>query len=102
MAQLQFLQVPSCSSSSPAALCNGATTLNCLSQGSTKVDALGQAAVETALHNARVAMLAPAWQPEWGGRAAQEALRAGAISDAGKAADIYRAVNPRCPSVAEG
>jgi hypothetical protein len=71
--------------------------LNCLSQNNpTKVKELGQAAIDTALHNARVQMLANAWQPEWGGRSEQEALRNGELSRAGKAADIYRAVTPRC------
>jgi hypothetical protein len=73
------------------------SVLNCLSQNiPIKVKAIGQAAIDTALHNARVQMLANAWQPEWGGRSEQEALRNGNLSHAGNVADIYRAVNPRC------
>ena len=70
------------------------SVLNCLAGFAP--DELGPGEAERALHKARVAMLAPVWQPGWG-EAAFTALQRGEIPASGPIADIYRARHHACP-----
>lgn len=69
--------------------------LNCLAQAAPEV--LGSGAVETALHNARIALLATVWQPAWGGAAFTE-LQRGQIPTSGPVAEVYRSRHQSCPN----
>ena len=70
------------------------SVLNCLAGFAP--DELGPGEAERALHKARVALLAPVWQPGWG-EAAFTALQRGEIPASGPIADIYRARHHACP-----
>jgi len=73
---------------------NDISVLNCLAGFAP--DELGPGEAERALHKARVALLAPVWQPGWGD-AAFTALERGQIPASGPIADIYRARHRACP-----
>jgi len=68
--------------------------LNCLMQLAPQE--LGAGAVETALHNARLSLLASVWQPAWGDAAFAE-LQRGQIPMNGPVAEIYRGRHQSCP-----
>ncbi|HEY1638991.1 MAG TPA: hypothetical protein VGF62_10735 [Rhizomicrobium sp.] len=70
------------------------SVLNCLA--GFVPDALGPGEADRVLHKARVALLAPVWQPGWGD-AAFTALERGEIPAAGPIADVYRARHHACP-----
>ena len=73
---------------------NDISVLNCLAGFAP--DALGPGEAERVLHKARIALLAPVWQPGWG-EAAFTALQRGQIPASGPIADIYRAQHHGCP-----
>jgi hypothetical protein len=73
---------------------NDISVLNCLAGFAP--GELGPGEAERVLHKARVSLLAPVWQPDWG-EAAFAALERGQIPASGPIADIYRARNHACP-----
>jgi hypothetical protein len=73
---------------------NDVSVLNCLANFAP--DELGPGEAERVLHKARVALLAPVWQPGWGD-VAFTALERGQIPASGSIADIYRARHHACP-----
>jgi hypothetical protein len=69
--------------------------LNCLAR--VAPEELGPGAVERALHNARVLLLATAWQPAWGDTAFAS-LKRGEIPASGPITEIYNARASFCPA----